>query len=90
MNIQQIKSELSIPSLQLNVSLDADRKPTEWLRHWENDSRTAVSLHKDTFQKIKENPAMDNLGLQKGTGEAEQGKYTTYRIVAYTPAEFTL
>lgn len=90
MNIEQIKAQLAIPTLQLNASLGADKQPDGWLRHWENDTRTAVSIHKETFEEIKKNPAMDNLGIQEESRTGAKGEYQALRIVAYTPAEFTL
>lgn len=90
MNIEQIKAQLAIPTLQLNASKNAEGQADGWFRHWENDTRTAVSLHKETLEAIKADPSMDSLGLQSEVRSADKGEYTAYRIVKYTPAEFTL
>ena len=90
MNLAQIKSQINIPSLQLNPSKDKDNNPDGWYRHWENDTRTAVSLHKDTVEAIKADPELNSLGLQSEKRAGAKGEYTAYRIVAYTPAEIVL
>ena len=90
MNIVQIKTKLDIPSLQLNPSVGADKQPDGWMRHWDNDTRTAVSLHKDTLAAIKADLSISSLALQTETRTAEQGEYTAHRIVMYTPAAETL
>lgn len=98
MNITQIKDTLKMPELALNTATDADGNPIvdadgkkgQWLRHWDNDSRTAVSIHKDLFEEIKADSTISTLGLQKETRSGELGDYTAMRIVKYAPAEFTL
>jgi hypothetical protein len=89
MNLQQIKDTLGIPALSLNTAKDKDDKPTDWMRHWDNDRRIAVSIHKDTVQSLQKGEEL-NLGLQTEEREGAKGKYTAKRIVAYTPAEVTL
>lgn len=88
--IADIKNTLGYSVLNLNTALDKDNQPTEWLRHWDNDNRVAVSLHKDTFAKIKANPSMPNLATQMEERDGSQGKYKAIRIVAVTEAEATL
>jgi hypothetical protein len=88
--IAAIKIQLGIETLSLNTALDKDNKPTEWMRHWDNDNRVAVSLHKDTLAKIKANPSMSNLVLQSETRTAAQGEYKALRIVAVKEAEEVL
>lgn len=90
MDILQIKDKLAIPSLQLVTAKDTDGNPTQWMRHWDNDRRIAVSIHKDLVGEIKGDKEINSLGLQKETREGEQGEYTAYRIVRYTPAEEVL
>lgn len=90
MNIEQIKAELAIPSLQLNPSVNKEGQPDGWYRHWENKTRTAVSLHKDLLAEIQADKTIDSLGLQDEEREGAKGKYTAYRIVKYTPAEVVL
>lgn len=90
MNLQQIKTQLAIPSLELNTANDKDGNPTSWMRHWENSSRVAVSIHKDLIAEIQQDKNINSLGLQKETLKGAQGEYTAYRIVKYKPAEITL
>lgn len=88
--IAEIKSQLGYTVLNLNTALDKDNQPTEWMRHWDNTNRVAVSLHKDTLTKIKATPTMPNLALQKETKTGAQGDYIAMRIVAVAEAEATL
>lgn len=89
MNISQIKEQLNMPVLNLNTAKDKDDKPTDWMRHWDNDNRVAVSIHKDTVAQIKAGNAT-TLGIQTETRTGSKGDYTAHRIVQYTPAEETL
>lgn len=88
--IAEIKGQLGYAVLNLNTALDKDNQPTEWMRHWDNDNRVAVSLHKDTLSKIKANPNMPNLVLQEEIKTGAQGDYKAMRIVAVAEAETTL
>lgn len=90
MNLSQIKSKLNIPALELNTANDKDNKPTDWMRHWDNDNRVAVSIHKELVAEIKADSNISSLGLQSEEREGSKGKYTAYRIVKYAPAEETL
>ena len=91
MDILQIKEQLGIPSLQLHTAKDLEGNNTEWMRHWQNDTRVAVSFHKDLVAKIKEDPkGVNSLDIQTETREGEQGEYTAHRVVQYTPAEVVL
>lgn len=88
--IAEIKTQLGYAVLNLNTTNDKDNQPTEWMRHWDNANRVAVSLHKDTLAKIKANPSMPNLAIQEETKSAAQGDYKAIRIVAVAEAETTL
>lgn len=90
MNILQIKDKLAISALQLVTARDINDVPTSWMRHWDNDRRIAVSIHKDLVGELKADKEISSLGLQKEVREGEQGEYTSYRIVRYTPAEEVL
>lgn len=90
MNISDIKNQLNIPQLNLNTAKDSNGNPTDWMRHWDNDNRVAVSLHKDLVADLKANPSINSLGLQEETRTGEKGEYKAYRIVKYTEAEETL
>lgn len=88
--IAEIKGQLGYAVLNLNTALDKDNQPTEWMRHWDNTNRIAVSLHKDTLAKIQSNPSMPNLATQLETKTGAQGDYTAVRIVAVAEAEVSL
>lgn len=91
MTITQIKEKIQQPVLEFRTALDQNtNQPTEWLRHWDNDNRVSVSIHKDTAAEIKANPKIMSLGVQTETRTAELGDYTSHRIVAYTPADLVL
>jgi hypothetical protein len=90
MNITEIKNKLGVTTLGLNTSKDSAGNPTDWMRSWDNDTRTAVSIHKDLVQELQNNPGITSLGLQSEEREAAQGTYTAMRIVKFTEAETTL
>lgn len=81
---------VKIAQFQLNTANDTAGNPTEWMRHWENDARVAVSIHKDTLKEIKDNPKTTRLALQQDIRSGEKGEYVALRIVKYTDAEETL
>ena len=81
---------VKISQFQLNTANDKDNNPTEWMRHWENDARVAVSIHKDTLKEIKANPKTDSLALQQEVLTGSKGEYIALRIVKYQDAEETL
>lgn len=90
MTLAQVKEKLGLKALELNTANDVDGKPTDWMRHWDNENRVAVSIHKELVSELKADANISSLGLQKETRTGEQGEYTAYRIVRYTPAEETL
>jgi len=90
MTLNEIKEKLGVSKLELNTAKDADNNATDWMRHWDNDARVAVSIHKELVSEIKADANISSLGLQKETRTGEQGDYTAFRIVKYTPAETTL
>ena len=89
MNIQEVKEALGYETLNLNFADDKDGNKTEWLRHWDNDNRIAVSVHQDTVKEIKDKDP-STLSIQTETREGEQGNYEAKRIVLHKPAEMTL
>jgi hypothetical protein len=96
MNITEIKTELNIGVLNLNTAtndkgepLDKDGKPNLWMRHWDNDNRVQVSIHKETVAAIQAGTAT-TLGIQTESRTGSKGEYTSKRIVMFTPAELTL
>lgn len=90
MTLQEIKNNLEIPTFHLNTPNDAEGNPTQWLRHWDNERRIAVSIHKDLFDELKKDSTVSNLGLQTETRIGSKGEYQALRIVKFKPSEFTL
>ncbi len=91
MDILQVKSQIGVASLELNTALDKDGQATEWMRHWDNDNRVSVSIHKDLVAKLKaQGTKIKSLGLQTEKREGEQGAYTSHRIVEYKASEISL
>jgi hypothetical protein len=94
MKLSEIKTKLGINTLNLNTAKDAQGAPTMWMRHWEYDTRVAVSIHKELVTVLKGAPNVDTLGLQVEERTGSKGAYTSYRIVNFTgvttPPETTL
>ena len=90
MLLQEVKDQLGVSTLNLNVAKDKDNKPTSWLRAWDNDNRVAVSLHQETFDKLKADSTISTVGLQTETRTGAKGDYTSHRIVIFTPATHQL
>lgn len=89
MDINEIKDSMGITTLNLDFAEDKDGNKTEWLRHWDNDKRVAVSIHKETFDKVV-NDDPSTLSVQSEIRTGNKGDYKALRIVLHTPAEFTL
>lgn len=91
MNLTQVKNEIGISSLQLNTAKDAEGNSISWMRHWDNDRRIAVSIHKDLVAEIKEKKDnITSLNIQTKEMEGSQGPYKAIRIVKYADAEEVL
>lgn len=81
--LAQIKSKLGINQLELRTAQDLNGNNTDWFRHWDNDNRIAISIHKDLAKELQSNPALTSLSLQTESRAGEQGPYTAHRIVKY-------
>ena len=90
MNITELKSKLDIATLELNTANDKEGNPTDWFRHWDNDNRIAVSIHKELVDEIKADTNLASLGLQTETRQGSKGPYKAHRIVKYKASETTL
>lgn len=90
MNLSEIKSKLQIETLSLNTAMDKDNNPTEWMRHWDDENRIAISVHKELVSELQADPEINTLGLQTETRQGSKGPYTAIRIVKFTPAEVIL
>ena len=91
MTISQIKRHLRITELNFNYQLDADGNKTDFLRAWDNSTRTEIIMHNDVAEKIQEalfdfeEDVLDTLSLQdKGVNISASGlEYRKYLIVIY-------
>jgi hypothetical protein len=90
MNLSEIKEKVGVSTLELNTSTDADNNPTDWMRHWDNDNRVAVSIHKDLVSELKADREITTLGLQTETRSGSKGAYVAHRIVKYAASEAVL
>jgi hypothetical protein len=65
-----------------------EARKTEWLRFWQNDTRTSIIVHQDTVPKLK---GSDKIGIKTSTESGAQGDYTLHCLVIYKDkAEITL
>lgn len=81
--LAQVKSKLGIGQLELHTATDNAGNKTDWFRHWDNDNRIAVSIHKDLVAELKTNSNITSLSVQTEQRVGEQGPYTAHRIVKY-------
>jgi hypothetical protein len=89
MTLSEVKLEIGIEQFNLNTAVDKDGETTNWLRHWDNTRRIAISIHKELFETLKSG-GTPNLGIQEQIREGSKGEYKALRIVAFEEAEFTL
>ena len=61
--------------------VEVETKDENWLRHWNNEERIAVSVHKDLLPTIKD---ATNLNIQMEQKVTDKGSFTSYRIIGYT------
>ena len=86
MTMLQIKEQLGITtSLYFFHQLNADGQVSEFIRAWDNDSRTEIVMHNDVAELISRNHDFDTLSLQdRGTHiSTSLLEYRTYFIVIY-------
>lgn len=89
-NLTEIKVALNVQTINLNTVVTASGEKTEWMKHWDNDGRVAILVHKDTLAKIKTNPSLSTLGINTQVKQGAQGEYTAKTIVVYAEAEESL
>lgn len=90
MNLSETKQTLGYQTLSLNTVATATGEKTSWMKHWDNDNRVAVLIHKDTLAKLKANPDCSSLGIKSAVKQGSKGEYKAHTIVMYNPAEETL
>jgi len=89
-NLSEVKRELGVEVLGLNVVVTESGEKTAWYKHWDNSNRVAVLVHKDTLAKIKTEPTLATLGLNTQVKQGAMGEYVAKTIVVYAPADETL
>ena len=84
MTMLQIKEQLGVTSLKFFHHLNADGQVSEFIRAWDNDSRTEIVMHNRVAELISQDD-IDTLSLQdRGTHiSTSLLEYRTYFIVIY-------
>ena len=86
MTIQEIKQQLNIENtLSFDFTKTSDgNTSTEWLRAWDNDTRTDIHMHVDVDDRIQSTSGLLNtLHIhEQSVKQAAKGEYTFVRIVA--------
>ena len=90
MNLAEIKGKLGVQTINLNQVVTETGEKTEWYKHWDNDNRVAILVHKDTLSKIKADAGLNTLGINTQTKQGAQGEYIAKTICIYNPADETL
>ncbi len=90
MTLSEIKQQLGYSTLGLNTVATATGEQTSWMKHWDNDNRIAVLIHKDTLAKLKDNLFCNTMGLKTQVKQGSKGEYTAHTIVMYKESEVEL
>jgi hypothetical protein len=89
-NLQEIKRSLGVETLGFNKVVTEAGEVTEWFKDWNNDSRTAILIHKDTLTAIKADMKISTLGINTQTKTGAKGDYVAKTICIYKPADEVL
>jgi ribosomal protein L11 len=85
MNLAEIKKTLGVETINLNQVVTETNEKTEWYKDWDNNTRTAILIHKDTLEAVKtKNPTTLGISVAEKTGP--KGLYTAKTIVLYSQA----
>ena len=90
MKLHEIKQQLGYEALNLNTVATATGENISWMKHWDNDNRVAVLIHKDTLAKLKSNMECSSLGIKTAIKQGSKGEYKAHTIVMYNEAEEVL
>jgi len=90
MNLSELKSKLGHETFNFNIVKTSEGVATPWLKQWDNTTRIAVLIHKDTLAKIRATPSIGTLDYRQATKQGAQGEYTARTIIAYSEADETL
>lgn len=97
MNIAVIKSQIAkvqgieLPTLMMVRQFDEAKQPQPWLSHWDNTSRTRITMHEEVFNEIKANPQAEGYAFKselvpaKGTPDTEGYRAAYHRFVVIKP-----
>ena len=86
MNIHDIKTKLGLDEIAFSETIDQESgEVTEWGRYWHNDSRTSVSIHKDTLAALLDPKSgrQNDLELKTQIKVADKGEYTSHILFMY-------
>lgn len=77
MTIADIKGEMGLPTLTMQICKDEQGVPTGWVRHWDNAQRIAVAMEQTLMDKIVKNPGLNTLisNVTKKTAESTGKDY---------------
>lgn len=95
MTITEIKSLISAKTATTIGTLAMVRQfddvagvktPSEWVSHWDNDSRIRVTMHEDIMAQLKANPTKSDLAVKyELVSPADKAPY--HRFVVITPKD---
>lgn len=88
--LNEAKAQIGVEVLNLNRATTEDGVATPWFRHWDNNTRVAVSIHEDSVKELQANPENGNVVVQTETRQAAKGEYISHRLVLVTPAEIQM
>jgi len=88
MNISQVKSAIGIPVLNIARQLDEQNVPQPWVSHWEDTTRTRVTMHEDVYALIVKDRDFDKLAYKVSqVTPTDPDKLPYTRIVIITPIQ---
>lgn len=87
MNLNEVKVELGVQTINLNRVVTEAKEETSWFKAWDNTNRVAILVHEETLTKIKADKTLSNLGINTQVKQGAKGEYTAKTICIYTPAE---
>lgn len=83
MNINEIKKQLNVETLNLFRVKDEQEQPTEWLANWNNDNRVRTVVHQDLIPTLGEDTTLFLKTEQKVAKESGEA-YTLHIICRST------
>lgn len=90
MTLAEIKAKYNKESFNLDYFVAKDGVKTQWLREWENHTRTAFLVHQDILDYIKDNPDASNLHPVEKSKQTDKGAMLSVTITKHKPADVVL